>query len=374
MFARSFLFLTLFALTCPPAALAHDPSAWGGLFRSRDNGASWFPADAGLFIGGAIALAVDPNDANHLLYSTDTRLLRSRNGGRDWVQEPGTQFAGPVYAAFFDGRGKAAVASNASRIFFSENGSGWTDTLAPAGAAPARAIVAGTRRLYLAGEQGVFASDDGGRSWRRAGESLPEAAVANLIVIPGAKEAVLALVQGAVWASEDEGATWKQREVAAAGARVDALAFDGGLWAAAQERIYASRDGGANWVPVGDPLPERDTTIRGIAAADGGRIIVLTTHRGVMRSSDEGKAWSIVESTLPVHLEAGPLTRDPHDAATLYAGFSMTPYNEIWRRAAGGANLMARLDPVSLAGAAALLFLLIVLGSLGVRWLVRARA
>lgn len=374
LFARSILFLILFALIGPPAALAHDPSAWGGLFRSRDNGVTWFPADAGLFIGGAIALVVDPNDANHLLYGTDTRLLRSKNGGRDWVQEPGAQFAGPVYAAYFDRRGKAAVASNASRIFFSESGSGWTDTLAPAGAAPARAIVAGTRRLYLAGEQGVFAGDDGGRTWRRAGESLPEAAAANLVVIPGTKETILALLQGTIWASEDEGATWKRREVGTPGARVDALAFDGKLWAAAQNRIYASGDGGANWAPVGNPLPERDTTIRGIAAADAGKVIVLTTHRGVMRSSDAGKVWSIVESTLPVHLEAGPLIRDPHDAATLYAGFSLTPYNEIWRRAAGGANLMARLDPVSLAGATAFLVLLIVLSGLGVRWLIRTRA
>lgn len=193
-------------------------------------------------------------------------------------------------------------------------------------------------------------------------------------MIPGTKETVLALVQGSIWSSEDEGATWKQRDVGAAGARVDALAFDGKLWAAVQDRIYASRDGGANWAPVGNPLPERDTTIRGIAAADADKTIVLTTHRGVMRSSDGGKVWSIVESTLPVHLEAGPLIRDPHDAATLYAGFSMTPYNELWRRATGGANLMAQLDPFSLAGAAAFLVLLIVLSSLGVRWLMRARA
>ena len=374
MFPRIVLFLTLLVLAFPTAALAHDPSAWGGLFRSRDNGATWFPADAGLFIGGGMALSIDPGDANHLLYGTDTRLLRSKNGGRDWVQEPGVQFAGPVYAVLFDQQGKAAIVSTAKQIFFRDDNSVWTDTLAPAGAAPARAIAAGGKQTYIAGEQGVFASKDGGRNWRRAGESLPEAAVASLVVIPGTKETVLALVQGSIWASEDEGATWKQRDVGAAGTRADALAFDGKLWAAVQDRIYASRDGGENWAPVGNPLPERDTTIRGIAAADADKTIVLTTHRGVMRSTDAGRVWSIVESTLPVHLEAGPLIRDPHDAATLYAGFSMTPYNELWRRATGGANLMAQLDPVSLAGAAALLILLIVLSSLGVRWLIHVGA
>ena len=362
-------------LLWPFAAAAHDPSAWGGIYRSRDAGATWFPTDAGLFIGGATGLGIDPGDANHLLYGTDTRLLRSKNGGRDWVQEPGPQFAAPVYAvSFFEG-GKGAIASTANRLFISDGSSGWSDAQAPAGVAPARAIVAGARRLYVAGEQGVFTSDDGGRNWRRAGESLPEAAAANVVVIRGTGETVLTLLQGAVWVSEDEGATWTRREVGIGGAQVDALAFDGGLlWAAMQDRIYASSDGGATWGQVGNPLPERYTTIRGIAAADAGKTLVLTTHRGVMRSIDAGKAWSIVEGALPVHLEAGPLVRDPHDAATMYVGFSLTPYSEVWRRASGGANLMAQLDPVSLAGASALLILLVVSGSFGVRWLIRARA
>jgi hypothetical protein len=46
------------------------------------------PVDAGLFIGGALAVSVSPTDANHLLYATDSRLLRSPPaGGRDWKQE-----------------------------------------------------------------------------------------------------------------------------------------------------------------------------------------------------------------------------------------------------------------------------------------------
>ena len=374
MFPSARALLLMLCLLWPFLAAAHDPSAWGGIYRSRDNGATWFPTDAGLFIGGATGLSIDPGDPNHLLYGTDTRLLRSKNGGRDWVQEPGQQFAAPVYAVSFVEGGKGAIASTASRLFMGDGTSGWSDTQAPAGLAPARAIAAGARRLYAAGEHGIFISDDGGRNWRLASESLPDAAAANVIVIRNTGETVLALLQGAVWASEDEGATWTRKEVGSGGAQVDALAFDGGLWAAMQDRIYASSDGGTTWRQVGNPLPERDTTIRGIAVADAGNTIVLTTHRGVMRSTDGGKVWSIVEGALPVHLEAGPLIRDPHDAATMYAGFSLTPYSEVWRRASGGENLMAQLDPVSLAGASALLILLIVSGSFGVRWLIRARA
>jgi len=72
------LLLLLLAASLPLPANAHDPSAWGGTFRTRDGGETWMPVDAGLFVGGAITMAIDPLDANHLLYATDTRLLRSR--------------------------------------------------------------------------------------------------------------------------------------------------------------------------------------------------------------------------------------------------------------------------------------------------------
>ena len=77
---------------------------------------------------------------------------------------------------------------------------------------------------------------------------------------------------------------------------------------------------------------------------------------------------------LPIHLEAGPLVRDPGDARTLYAVYSLMPYTEVWRSALEGSNLLARADPVSLAGGLAFLLLLMIGGGLLVRWLARQRA
>ena len=70
----------------------------------------------------------------------------------------------------------------------------------------------------------------------------------------------------------------------------------------------------------------------------------------------------------------GPLVRDPGDAATLYAVYSLMPYAEVWRTALEGSNLLARADPVSLAGGVAFLLLLMIAGGLLVRWLARRRA
>ena len=359
-------------------ANAHDPSAWGGLFRSRDFGASWFPADAGLFIGGALGVAIHPQDPAQLLYGTDARLLRSKNGGRDWVTEAVATMPGAAFAVAFDADGKGALASSGTRIFYTDDGAIWRDALAPGGAAPARAFVRSStaNRVYLAGARGLFLSDDRGRSWSRAGDGvLPETAVSTVVVTPGPAENVYAVINGNIWVSGDNARNWQMRATGVPAGHVDTLAADvrktGRLWNVAASQVFVSDDAGATWTACGRPLPEPGTSVRGLAASEDGKILVLSTHRGVLRSTDGGQNWAQVESTLPVHLESGLLLRDPHDVATLYAGFSLSPYGETWRRAEQGSSLLAQLDPVSLAGGLAFLVLLVVIGILVTRWLLR---
>ena len=371
--------ILLLAASFALPANAHDPSAWGGLFRSRDFGANWFPADAGLFIGGALGVAIHPQDPAQLLYGTDARLLRSTNGGRDWVTEAAATMPGAVFAVAFDADGKGALASSGTRIFYADDGAVWQDALAPGGAAPARAFVrspTATNRVYLAGARGLFLSDDRGRSWSRAGEGvLPETTVSTLVVAPGPPENVYAVIDGNIWVSSDGARVWQMRATGLPAGHVDTLASDakkaGRLWSAATAHVFMSDDAGATWKAVGLPLPDPGTLVRGLAVSEDGKILVLSTHRGVLRSTDSGQNWVQVESTLPVHLESGLLLRDPHDAATLYAGFSLSPYGEMWRRAEQGGSLLAQLDPVSLAGGLAFLVLLVVIGILVTRWLLR---
>jgi len=380
VFARivSSLILLLAAGFVSPAS-AHDPSAWGGLFRSRDFGASWFPADAGLFIGGALGIAVHPQDPAQLLYGTDARLLRSKNGGRDWVTEAASTMPGAVFAVAFDADGKGALASSGTRIFYTDDGAAWQDALAPGGAAPARAFVRSsttTNRVYLAGARGLFVSDDRGRSWSRAGDGvLPESAVSALVVTPGPAETVYVVIEGNIWASGDGARNWQMRTTGLPASRVEMLAADARdaayLWTVAAARVFVSDDAAMKWTAYGRPLPDPGTMVRGFASSEDAKTLVLSTNRGVLRSTDGGQSWAQVESTLPVHLESGPLLRDGHDAATLYAGFSLTPYGEMWRRAEQGGSLLAQLDPLSLAGGLAFLVFLVVIGILVTRWLMR---
>jgi hypothetical protein len=152
---------------------------------------------------------------------------------------------------------------------------------------------------------------------------------------------------------------------------VDAITADAKhparLWAAGGDRVFRSDDAGASWQGVGRPLPEPDTTVHGIAASE--EMVVVTTDRGLYRSANGGNSWALIIDNLPAHLGAGPLVRDPLDPATLYAGFALVPYAELWRRAADREGVFARVSVASLTGGVILL-LLVVLGALAaLRWL-----
>lgn len=366
----------ILALTAAPAG-AHDPSAWGGSFRSRDGGGTWTPIDAGLFIGGAVMLAVDPNDPNHILYATDARMLRSRNGGRDWVQEPTGTFMAPTLAVAFSSTGESILAATAAGVFRTDAGGAWQPANVPAAVNPVLTIVAGTApgRFYVLGGRGVYRSDDSGGTWFRCGEALQDAPLSGLAVARDAPETVAVIAGGRVYASTDTCQTWQSRTTGLPDGKIEALASDavpGRLWAAAADRIYRSDTAGQAWQAQGQPLPEPGINVRGIAASVDAATIVLTTHRGLYRSTNAGEGWALIEGNVPVHLEAGPLVRDPKDPATLYAGFSLTPYNEIRRRAQEGSNLLAQVDVVSLAGGGAFLVLLAVAAVYIVRRLWRA--
>jgi len=80
------------------------------------------------------------------------------------------------------------------------------------------------------------------------------------------------------------------------------------------------------------------------------------------------------EDNLPIHLEAGPLARDPADANVLYAVYSLMPYSEAWRIAVETGNLSRPFDPIYIAGAMGLFLVVLIGGGVFALRLVRARA
>jgi len=126
--------------------------------------------------------------------------------------------------------------------------------------------------------------------------------------------------------------------------------------AVAAGQAFRSDDQGRRWRPVGVPIPERPVVARAVVVS--GRVILIATDRGVYRRPDEGTRWGLPSESLPAHLEAGLLVRDPVSPTTLYAGFALIPAEELRQRLAQGGHAFARLDGASLAGGVAFLALL----------------
>jgi photosystem II stability/assembly factor-like uncharacterized protein len=361
------------------SASAHDASSYGGVFRSRDLGGAWLNADVGLFLNAALVIAVDPRDSSHLLVGTDLGILSSHNGGRSWVPDARDLIIGAVFALAFSPDGEFAVCATANGVFRRDR-DGWLRAKAPDSAIPARALVGGpaNNHFYLLGRSGLFSSEDGGRTYAVV-PGLPQASeMTALAAIAGSADTLAAVIGGRAVISRDGGRSWSDAGFGGADAPVDTIATDATrpkrIWAAARGGVVVSDDLGSDWHPVGRSLPEPKARVRGIAASADARTLVVSSDRGIYRSEDGGETWAQSEDNLPIHIEAGPLARDPKDAGVIYAVFSLMPYAEVWRMAIDGGNLLAHIEPISLAGALSFCVLVLIGGVLAARHLSRRRA
>lgn len=165
----------------------------------------------------------------------------------------------------------------------------------------------GARRLYVATETGLFASEDEGRHW----DQLQTAPLKN--------DDILAMTVHP-----------ENAEQLFVGGR-------GGLW--------KSPDGGVSWRPLATPAEAR-SVIRSIVVAPSvpETIYVGTEREGVFRSPDGGNSWSSASRGLPETLAGGrsapirSLTVDPTNPSIAYAG---TELHGLHKTTNGGATWVA---------------------------------
>src|SRR4029450_35208 len=89
----------------------------------------------------------------------------------------------------------------------------WRVLRARAGSLPARTLMAGPVRgsVYLAGQRGLYRSDDWGHSWLDVGRALPATSVSALVVSRADAQSVYVVADGGCWVSTDAGRNWEPR-------------------------------------------------------------------------------------------------------------------------------------------------------------------
>jgi photosystem II stability/assembly factor-like uncharacterized protein len=171
---------------------------------------------------------------------------------------------------------------------------------------------------------GIYRSEDGGRSWENLGLKASEH-IAKILIDPRDSKVVYAACQGPLWApggdrglykTTDGGKTWKAVLTISENTGVTDLAMDPRdpdvLYAAAYQRrrhvytvinggpesaLYKSTDGGANWKKLTSGLPEVEMGRIGIALSPADPDVLYAIIEaaekkgGFFRSADRGATW-----------------------------------------------------------------------------------
>ena len=268
-----------------------------GVFKSVNEGASWFDSSEGMPDLPAIilALAFDPISPD-VLYAAIRYgpVLRSVNGGESWTRLPDIPLAPNCCAELVT---DLAI-----------------DPFDPS-------------TLYAATVQGVFKSVNGGSSWFPT--SL-EKQTLTLELDPKDGNVIYAGTAGTsgnnLFKTINGGVTWTPSELGPSITFVYDIELKPGdssvVYAGTSSHgIFRSSDSGRTWAPLGDG-EIRNSSILSIAVSPSEPDrIYAGTHGGVIRSFDAGGSWTSVR--VGTDFLSVTVAVDPSDSGTVYAGHSL---------------------------------------------------
>lgn len=283
-----------------------------GVFASADHGETFRRACDGMpFVECLVrALVVDPADPATLYLGNEAGVWISRDGAKSWnclLPLDGHS----VWSLHVHER-RIIAGSCPARLFRSADGG---QTWAEAAATMARDCprIRHTRvtciqsspddpdRMWAGVEiDGLYHSEDGGRSWRPIGEGLTSRDIHALAVLRRGR--MLATTNNDLNVSDDGGHSWRAASIDKVlpwnYTRALAKVGDGGVLLGGGDRppgwqgaIARSTDGGATWVRV---LPElANSTMWNFAThpADVSLVYAASVSGEVYRSTDGGASW-----------------------------------------------------------------------------------
>ena len=294
-------------------SLAFDPAdrrvlyagTWRQAFRTKDAGASWGRIAEGMVLDATVyAWDFDAADTKDVWVSTCGWVYRSRDGGDRWTRFT-TGFTnrrshsvrrdptrpGVVYAATVGGLHRS-----------DDGGATWARITRESLVVTALEVDRRSGRLYVGTEgEGVFYSDDGGRTLESGSRGLPESRVAELVADPNDPTRVFffrafAGEETGVWEARGREVRKVSQDVLPASASLAAFRGRDGrtvLLVASSTGVRVSNDLGVHWAapaqaPEGSPIV--------LYGAPFDEPVVVTTD-GVFRT-DDGARFTAVDGGL----------------------------------------------------------------------------
>jgi photosystem II stability/assembly factor-like uncharacterized protein len=203
-------------------------NGYGNLFKSSDGGATWTRTPASIYYDAFNVLVGSPTDPDLVYAGAAGRLYRTDDGGATWRQtgdltgaisslvvnphEPSNLYAatdgdGGYYYPF--GAFAESTNTGGNWTYNAGLGSVLNHVSVAMDAANPSTLFVGLAASAIGAERGVRRSDDGGATWARAEQGLPEGAqVETIAVDPVNASTVYAGTRQGIYRSRDSGETW----------------------------------------------------------------------------------------------------------------------------------------------------------------------
>ncbi|MEP7036850.1 MAG: glycosyl hydrolase, partial [Acidobacteriota bacterium] len=275
--------------------------------------------------GRVIAFAVNPNDrANYYVGVASGGVWKTVNAGTTWTPVFDKEGSYSIGAVTLDPNNPAVI---------------WVGT------------GENNAQRSVGYGDGVYRSDDGGKSWKNMGLKTSEH-IGKIVIDPRDSNVVFVAAQGPLWSpggerglykTTDGGRTWKAVITVSENTGVSDVTFDPSnpdvMYASAWQRrrhfytlvdggpesaLYKSTDGGNTWTKLRSGLPPGDLGRIGIAVSPVDTNVVYATVEasgnlsGIFRSKDRGATWEKMSSSIAQAMYYGNLIADPKNVDRLY--------------------------------------------------------
>ena len=236
---------------------------------------------------------------------------------------------------------------------------------------------------------GVYRSDDGGKTWKNMGLKKSDH-IARILIDPRNSDVVYVASQGPLWGpggdrglfkTTDGGKTWKDVLSISENTGVTDVVMDPTnpdiLYAASYQRrrhvwtlidggpesaIYKSTDAGETWKKITNGLPTVDLGRIGLAVSPVKPNVLYATVEaaegkgGIFRSTDYGETWEKRNSFNEIAMYYGTIYVDPKDVNRIYVmgthimvsddgGKTLHPMSEKWKHVDSHAMWIDPHDP-----------------------------
>jgi photosystem II stability/assembly factor-like uncharacterized protein len=300
-----------------------------------------------------VAIAVNPSNPNVLYIATNDALYKSRDEGASWVLANAGLSTYRVLSLLVDPNMSTVVyaGTNSDSVYKSTDG-GISWNIANAGMKEHIAIVnnfavdrKSSQTMYAATTVGVFKSTNGAMMWDDMSEGFSSYYIVSVVMDPRDPDLLYVGTSGGVYKSTDGAKKWhpsshgmiEDSEIATAMALgVNALAIDprspNVIYAATTHGLYKSINGAESWSFVKGELEKAFVSTLVVDHQDS-RTIYAGTDRGIFKSSDESASFHPISRGL-TNVNVRSLVMHPAEHLILYAGTN----NGIYKTTDGGTN------------------------------------